>query len=95
MILFGLFGKNPWQASLLGLTIILSVIYMLRWMQKVYFEEPKPSQSPWVDIKGKEMTIALPLVALILWIGFYPAPLLKQIKLATEKIMITSQQETQ
>lgn len=77
MIFFGLFGQNFWLASFLGLTIILSVMYMLRWMQKVYFEEPSSIQSGLVDIKGKELWIALPLMLLILWIGIYPSPILK------------------
>lgn len=79
MILLGLFAANPSLTALLGLSIILSVIYMLRWMQKIYFETPSPFQSDWIDIKGKQMIAALPLVVLILWVGLYPAPLLKLI----------------
>lgn len=87
MILFGLFRDNPWKAAILALTVILSVIYMLRWMQKVYFEAPSFFQESWVDIRGKEIAQALPLVALILWIGIYPAPVLNLIKPATDKII--------
>lgn len=86
MILFGIFGQHPWLAAILGLTVILSVIYMLRWMQKVYFEAPSFFQESWVDIKGKEIAVAMPLIALILWIGIYPAPVIKEIQPATEKI---------
>jgi NADH-quinone oxidoreductase subunit M len=77
LILFGLFMKNPWISSFLALTVILSVIYMLRFMQKVYFAAPSLYQEKWNDIKGKEFAIALPLVALIFWIGIYPTPFLK------------------
>lgn len=80
LILFGLFGIHPWATAVLGLTVILSVIYMLRWMQNVYFNAPSPYQHQWVDIKAKELWIALPLIFLIFWIGIYPAPLLKQIE---------------
>lgn len=93
MILFGVFGKNPWLAFLLGLTVILSVVYMLRWMQKVYFEAPGFFQDRWVDIQGKEFLIALPLIALILWIGIYPAPLLKQVMPATEDVAVAKLEE--
>lgn len=79
MILFGLFSTYSWLAALLGASIILSVIYMLRWMQKIYFEAPSPYQNSWIDITGKEIAIALPLVALILWIGIYPTLILEQI----------------
>lgn len=93
LILFGLFGQHPWLTAFLGLTIILSVMYMLRWMQKVYFEAPTFFQESWIDIKGKELVIALPLVVLILWIGIYPSPVLKQIQPATEKITTISTTE--
>ena len=95
LIFFGLFKQNPWLTSFLGLSIVLSVIYMLRWMQKVYFGSPSPapelSLNTWIDIKGKELAIAVPLMALILWIGIYPKPLLKQIEPAAEKTVAIAQ----
>lgn len=80
MILFGLFGQSPWLAAVLGLSVILSVIYMLRYMQKIYFGSPVNAQHPWQDIGVKELLVAAPLIALILWIGLYPAPVLDQIR---------------
>lgn len=88
MVLFGLFKLHPWMAAVLGLTVILTVVYLLRWMQKVYFETPARFEESWVDIKGKEILAALPLVALIFWIGIYPAPLLKQIEPVTKKVQV-------
>lgn len=86
LILFGIIGENPWAVVFLALTVVLSVVYMLRWMQNVFFQEPGFFQDRWIDIKGREFTIAVPLVALILWIGIYPAPLLRQIMPAAETI---------
>jgi NADH-quinone oxidoreductase subunit M len=80
MILLGLFRDNPWLAAILSLTVVLSVIYMLRWMQNVYFEAPSFFQERWVDISGKQFAMALPLVVLIFWVGVYPAPLLALIQ---------------
>ncbi len=88
LILFGLFSENAWLASFLGLSVILSAMYMLRWMQKVYFETPIGYVDTLRDIKGKEMAVALPLIALILWIGIYPLPILKQIEPVGEKILV-------
>lgn len=76
MILFGLFGKHPWLAAFVGLTVVLSVIYMLRFMQKVYFEATSHYVPKLGDIRVKELLITLPLVALVLWIGLYPNPIL-------------------
>lgn len=77
MILLGLFFAHPWLAAFLSLTIVLTVVYMLRWMQSVYFETPRPFYVQSTDIGTKELAIALPLVILVLWIGIYPAPLLR------------------
>lgn len=86
LIFFGLFGLYPWLTGFLGLIIVLSVVYLLRWMQKVYFEEPGAFQEKWVDLTGKEIAIAIPLIGLILWIGLYPMALLNHIEPAVEKI---------
>lgn len=80
MIFFGLFTMYPILTGILGLIVIFAVIYMLRWMQKVYFESPSFYQDRWKDIGGKEMAIALPLLLLVFWIGLYPSPILKMIE---------------
>ena len=80
LILYGLFAQHPGLTGFVCLSVVLSVIYMLRWMQKIYFESPSFFQEEWVDIKGRELWIAAPLIILILWIGVYPAPLLELIR---------------
>lgn len=80
LILFGLFALNPWLAFLLALSTIFSLIYMLRWFQSLYFGPPDFFQDSWIDIRKEEFLIASPLIALILWVGIYPAPFLKLIE---------------
>lgn len=88
LILFGLFGEHPWLTCVLGLTVILSVVYMLRWMQNIYFGTPRGVFRESVsDIQVKELLIALPLIALIFWIGIYPAPILREVVPAAEETM--------
>lgn len=92
LIFFGLFLQNGWLAFILGLSIIFSVVYMLRWMQKVYFGHPLPAQphNNWKDIHWKEFAIAAPLVVLTLWVGIYPETFLRKIEPAVEQIVTTS-----
>jgi NADH-quinone oxidoreductase subunit M len=87
LILFGLFGEHPWAAVFLTLTVILSALYMLRWMQKVYFGPFALDQENHWDIRGKEAAIAIPLIGLVLWMGLYPAPILQQIQPAAQKMI--------
>jgi NADH-quinone oxidoreductase subunit M len=86
MILFGLFGLHPWATLILGSAIILSVVYMLFFMRRIYFETPQSSSIIGSDLQKKEFLVAVPLIALILWVGIYPKPILKQIELSTEKM---------
>ena len=80
LILFGLFKSSPILAAVLSLTVILSVIYMLRWMQIMYFREPYAHLLTARDITWKELLMALPLIFLIFWVGIYPVPLLNIIQ---------------
>lgn len=93
LVLYGLFTYTPWAAAALALTVILSVMYMLRWMQKMYFETPSPLQYSWIDLTTKEALIAIPLIALILWIGIYPNPVLHQIERPEKQSQYASLEE--
>ncbi|MBS4167685.1 NADH-quinone oxidoreductase subunit M [Parachlamydia sp. AcF125] len=93
LILYGLFSQNAGLAGFLSLAIVLSVTYMLRFMQKVYFENPTPLKQTGKDVSGKQMAVAFPLIALILWIGLYPDPLLKQIESISPMSLLTKSQE--
>ena len=90
LMLLGIFKQNPWAAAVLTTSVILAAIYMLRWMQKLFFEKPSFYQEKWRDLHFKEFAIALPLIALILWLGIYPAPVLKQAEAAAAQIEVKS-----
>lgn len=92
LIFIGLFGKHPYLTALTGLTIVFSVIYMLRWMQKMYFEEPSPYQVQWIDLTKKEFLIVAPLIFLNLWIGLYPMGILKYLDADHSKSQVLTQE---
>lgn len=76
LVLYGLFGRSGWLAALLGLTVIFTVVYMLRWLQTTYFGKSQPRQHGWTDLTASELYLALPFVLLIFWIGVHPGPVL-------------------
>lgn len=84
MVLYGTFRVNPWLALTLGSTVVFSILYMLRFMHGVYFDEPTRFKHGYKDIKLRELCKVLPLIALILWIGIYPGPVLSQIAKTTQ-----------
>jgi NADH-quinone oxidoreductase subunit M len=85
LILSALFKKDMFLTALLTLSVILSAVYMLRWMQKVFFEEPSPRHENWTDINFKEIAVICPLLLLVFWIGLYPNVLWQQINMAPTK----------
>lgn len=86
MVLYGVFQHNYWLSATLGLTVIFSVLYMLRWIHTIYFNEPTRYHISYKDIMTKELLIATPLIALILWLGIYPGPTLSQVMPAAQKL---------
>jgi NADH-quinone oxidoreductase subunit M len=77
----GAFEAQPWWAAWAALGIILNAGYMLWLYQRMFFghiDNPKNENLP--DMNGREWAYMLPLVALSLWIGVYPAPFIGYIQ---------------
>lgn len=90
MILVALFKQNILLAAILTLSIIFSAIYMLRWMQRIYFGAVQPHQIAWHDIGLKELLLICPLILLVFGLGLYPAVLLNYIQPFAHKILSTA-----
>ncbi len=80
LIFLGIFNYNPPITATLGLTIILSAIYMLRYMQLNFFGSDDASKKQLADIGLKEILILLPLIILIFYIGIYPQNILHELE---------------
>ncbi len=93
MILFGLFQVHPWVAPILALSVIFSVVYMLRWMQSVYFGTPTITTTGLQDISWRQILVSTPLIFLILTLGIYPKPLLEVIQPGVAKIFTSEKRE--
>lgn len=78
LVFYGLFGLNPWLAFVLGISIILSAMYMLKFMKKIFFGPVVGHPSQEIS-KDNKLWVLLPLMVIILAIGLYPSPLLKWI----------------
>jgi NADH-quinone oxidoreductase subunit M len=70
LMLMGLFEWHPLMAALAGTTIIFSAVYILRLYNKSMLG---PSNGAFADLRSSEILLLLPLIAMILWIGTYPA----------------------
>ena len=79
LVLLGTFRTNPTYAAFAVGGVILSAIYLL-WMYQRVMQGPVRVKEPAqiVEISRREFLVFVPLIALIFWIGLYPAPLLRR-----------------
>ncbi|HEU0016033.1 MAG TPA: NADH-quinone oxidoreductase subunit M, partial [Longimicrobium sp.] len=77
LVLVGTFLSAPWMALIAATGVIFAAYYMLPMVQKTVFNALRgPHNRGLPDLNGRELAVLLPLVALILWLGFYPQPFL-------------------
>jgi len=77
LVLLGFYQVSPMMTILAGTSIILGAVYMLRVMKLAFFgpldnEENKKLK----DLNGRETWSLIPLVAIVIWLGVYPKPVL-------------------
>jgi len=77
LVLLGFYQVSPMMTILAGTSIILGAVYMLRVMKRTFFgpldnEENKKLK----DLNGRETWSLIPLVAIVIWLGVYPKPVL-------------------
>jgi NADH-quinone oxidoreductase subunit M len=93
LVLLGTFQQHPWFALIAGTGVIFAAYYMLPMMQKVVFNAlNKPANRSIPDLNARELAILLPLVALILWLGIYPKPVLDRMAPAAQDVVSAAQQ---
>lgn len=75
--LAGFFKISPTMTLLAGTSIIFGAVYMLSLYKKTFFG-PVTNEANRVlsDLDGKELTALVPLVAIVIWMGIYPKPVL-------------------
>jgi NADH-quinone oxidoreductase subunit M len=80
LTLVGIFQVNTWVAAGAALGVILSAAYALWLYRRVVFGDLiKASLKTITDMTTREKAIFAPLIAMTLWMGVYPAPILDRI----------------
>jgi NADH-quinone oxidoreductase subunit M len=83
LILAGVMKTAPLVAALAFTGIVLTLIYTLRLVQELLFQEER-QPLPLADLDLREMTLLSVLALLCLWMGVHPAPLLDLIHLPVQ-----------
>jgi NADH-quinone oxidoreductase subunit M len=79
LILIGTFVAHRWWAVLGATGVILAAVYLLWAYKRVFHGSPDPQSSLMADLGWREGLVVVPLVALVVFLGVYPRPVLDRI----------------
>ena len=87
LVLIGSFAKYP-VAAILGTTgIILAALYVLIAVQKSLHGETSAPSAGMVDLNLREKIAIAPVILVLVFLGFYPKPVLNTINPTTQTVM--------
>jgi NADH-quinone oxidoreductase subunit M len=83
----GLYQYNVWVAACAGVSIILAAVYTLNMVKNVFYGVPNELTNNFKDINLSESLVLCVIVAIILFAGVYPSPLLGMVQSSTNVIL--------
>jgi NADH-quinone oxidoreductase subunit M len=93
LVLIGSFRTEPILAVIATTAVIISAAYLLWAIQRILFNSlDKPENEHIPDLNRRELAILLPLVACIVWLGVYPAPVLRRMEGAATRFVAQTTQ---
>ncbi|RDU61806.1 MULTISPECIES: NADH-quinone oxidoreductase subunit M [Helicobacter] len=86
--LLGFFQISPILAGVAGISIIVGAIYMLNLYRKAFYGKVINQENLKLqDLDKREWSALLPLVAIVIWLGVYPKPILTPINKGVENML--------
>lgn len=80
LVLVGFYQVSPIMTVLAGTSIIIGSVYMLTLFKRSFFGPvTKEENKVLKDLDAKETWSLVPLVAIVIWLGIYPKPILDPI----------------
>jgi NADH-quinone oxidoreductase subunit M len=80
LILVGSFLTRRWFTIIAAAGVILAALYLLWAYQRVFHGEPDDDNAEMPDLSWREGLVMAPLLALIVFLGVYPKPMLDRIE---------------
>jgi NADH-quinone oxidoreductase subunit M len=89
LILMGAFESNlRWYAVFATTGVILAAVYMLWMYQRVMMGKiTNPENEELQDLSAREITVMVPLLLFVFWIGFYPNTFLDKMNPSLENLL--------
>jgi NADH-quinone oxidoreductase subunit M len=90
LVLLGSFRTFPVLSLISATSVIIAAAYLLWAIQRILFNSLDKSENEHVsDLNRRELLVLAPLLAGILWLGVYPAPVLRRMQPAAEQFVRT------
>jgi NADH-quinone oxidoreductase subunit M len=88
LVLIGSFKTYPILAVISATGVIFAAAYLLWALQRILFNPLDKRENEHIpDLNKRELALLLPLVAVIIWLGVYPAPVLRRTE-ASSRLLI-------
>jgi NADH-quinone oxidoreductase subunit M len=91
--LLGAFLTSRWYVVVAATGVIFAAVYMLWAVQRAFTGEPDEANTATKEIGARELCTVVPLLALSLFLGFYPKPVLDRLA-PSVKALVTHVQQT-
>ena len=92
LVLIGAFRTTPVLTVIATTSVIIAAAYLLWAIQRILFNPlDKPENEHIPDLNRRELILMAPLVAGIIWLGVYPAPVLRRMEVSAETFVRTVQ----
>jgi NADH-quinone oxidoreductase subunit M len=90
LVLIGAFRTSPVLTLIATTAVIIAAAYLLWAIQRILFNPLDKAENEHVpDLNRRELAIMAPLIAGIIWLGVYPAPVLRRMQTAAEQFVRT------
>ena len=87
LILIGTFLTARWWVVVAATGVILAALYLLWAYQRVFHGEPDDANRSFAELRWKEGMLLLPFIAIIVFSGVYPKPMLDRVEPSVNKLL--------
>jgi len=88
LILLGAFGPRPWATAVATSGVVLAALYLLWMYQRVVFGPlTRPENASLQDLSAREIALLVPVLALCIVMGLYPAPFFRRMEPSISKML--------
>jgi NADH-quinone oxidoreductase subunit M len=92
LVLVGSFGAFPIATVLATTGVIFAAAYLLWALQRIiYHRLDNPENERMPDLDRRELAVMVPLLIGIVWLGLYPAPVLRRMEPAAQRYLQLAQ----